>query len=460
MTTPQDYAATHAAAFVDQLKEFLRIPSISTLSEHKGDVRLAAKWVHNHCLEIGMQRAKIFETEGHPIVYAEWLGAGEAAPTVLVYGHYDVQPVDDPRNEWLSPPFDPTERDGKLYGRGATDDKGQTFIHLKTFETFMQANGNFPVNVKFLIEGEEEMGSPNLEAFILDHLDLLACNVAVISDTHVHGEDKPTIIYGLRGMVYMEVEFIGPRSDLHSGAYGGAVHNPAQILVEVLAKLHDDEGVVTVPGFYEQVRALSEEERAAIAETPFTEERLKDETGVSQQWGDPNFTIQERLGARPTLEINGVVGGWTGEGAKTVIPSRALAKVSCRLVPDQDPTEIFNLIRAYIAELTPPTAQSEVRLLHKGGPAAIVPIDSPAMQVTVEAYTAVFRNKPVFMREGGSIPVVSVLQKELNIPMLLMGFGLPDDNLHAPNEKFTLAMFHKGIQTMQHFYAHLANGLA
>lgn len=458
MTTPYDYAQTHQQNFIEALKTLLRIPSISTEREHKNDMYRAAEWLRDHCLKVGLTRAEIFETAGHPIVYGEWLGAGDA-PTVLIYGHYDVQPADDPHQEWKSDPFEPVERNGNLYARGATDDKGQTFIHLKAFESFMQTHGTFPLNFKMMIEGEEEDGSKNLDPFVKAHLDLLKADVVIISDSGILTEDQPSIVYGLRGNVYMEIEVFGPERDLHSGSYGGAVHNPAQALTEIVAQLHDQDGHVTVPGFYDEVRPLTPADREAMAEVPFPEDRLKHETGVRKAWGDPNYTIRERIGARPTLEICGIVGGWTGEGSKTVIPARALAKVSCRLVPDQDPDRVYELLKAYVTRLTPDTISSQVRMLHVGKRAAVIPINAKPFQVAASAYEHVFGKKPVFLREGGSIPVVSTYQDMLNVPVILMGFGLPDDNLHAPNEKITLSMFHRGVQTMIHFYEHLPNSL-
>lgn len=458
MTTAYQYAEAHAADFVNELKELLRIPSISTLTTHAGEIRRAAEWLRDHCEKIGFKRAEVMETGGHPLVYAEWLEAPNA-PTVLVYGHYDVQPVDDLHKEWKTDPFDPTEVDGNLYARGAADDKGQAFIHLKAFDAIMRATGTFPVNIKIFFEGEEEYGSRNLEKFIENNLPLLKADLAVISDTDVLSVDQPSIVYGLRGLVYTELEVFGPVKDLHSGSYGGVVHNPALALAQIIAKLHDEHGNVTVPGFYDDVRPLSEEERKALAEVGMSEAKLKEETGVSQQWGVQDFTITERIGARPTLEINGVVGGWTGEGAKTVIPARALAKISCRLVPNQDPDKIFHQLKAHIATLTPPTVRTELRSITPeklGSPASIVPIESEPMKIAIAAYQHAFGTKPVFMRSGGSIPVAGTFREKMNIPVLLMGFGLPDDNVHAPNEKFNLTMFHRGIQTMTYFYENLA----
>lgn len=449
---PYEYQEAHREAFLDELKEWLRIPSISTLSAHKDDVRRAAEWLRDHFLQIGMTRAEVFPTTGHPIVYAEWLGA-PGAPTVLVYGHYDVQPADDAGKQWLSDPFEPVIRDGKLYARGATDDKGQTFTQVKAVHSLL-ATGTMPVNIKFVVEGEEESGSPSMYPFVEQHADLLAADVTVVSDTQILALDRPSITTGLRGIVYMEIEVRGPRQALHSGVYGGIVHNPAQALAEILAALHDRDGRVAVPGFYDDVLELSPAERAALAQVPFTLERLQRDTGVSVPWGEPGYELHERLGIRPTLEINGLVSGWTGEGGKTILPDTALAKVSCRLVPRQDPHTIYRLVADRVAALTPPTVRSETRLLHAGN-WVVVDVDSPYMQAAARAYEFGFGARPVYVRDGGSIPVIGALQKVLRTPVVLMGFGLPDDNLHAPNEKYSLESFYRGMRTAAHFYQEL-----
>lgn len=446
---PYDYADAHRETFLAELETLLRIPSVSTLSEHKGDVHRAAEWFQQHLLQIGMSRAELFETPGHPLVYAEWLGA-PGVPTVLVYGHYDVQPVDDPEHQWKSDPFEPVVRNGALYARGATDDKGQTLTQIKAVQSLL-ANGGLPVNIKFLIEGEEESGSINLYDFIDAHHDLLRCDVAVISDTHILSKDQPSIVTGLRGMTYLEIEVRGPSHDLHSGSYGGVVHNPVQALAEILAAMHDEAGRITIPGFYDRVQVLSAEQRAELAKNPVTLERLQAETGVAEAWGEQGYDLHERIGIRPTLEINGIVGGWTGEGAKTVLPARAMAKVSCRLVPNQDAVEIEKLIMQFVAAHTPPTVTSEVRVLHRGD-WGVVDTDSPYIRAAAGAYAFGFGKAPVFVREGGSIPVVASFQRAFDIPVILMGFGLPDDNLHGPNEKFDLDCFYRGIRTAIKFY--------
>ncbi len=450
---PHDYAKQHHEVFVQELAELLRIPSISTLPERAADMERAARWLAEHMKALGLE-AQVHPTGGHPVVFGQWLAAGDAAPTVLVYGHYDVQPP-DPLSEWESPPFEPAVRDGNLYARGASDDKGQFFAHLKAAQSVLQVAGKLPVNLKFILEGEEEKGSPSLQPFLEAHKDLLTADVVVISDTQSRSLEQPTLVYALRGMAYMEVEVRGPRRDLHSGTYGGVVHNPAQVLCEIVAQLHDADGRVAVPGFYDAVRPLDEEERQELARLPYTEDDLRRETGVPAAWGETGYTLTERRGARPTLEVNGLVSGWTGEGAKTVLPARALAKVSCRLVADQDPQTIYTLVRDFVARITPPTVTSEVRLLHTGNP-AYTDRHTPAMQAAIAAYEEGWGARPVFAREGGTIPVVSHFQRLLGAPVVLMGFGLPDDAPHAPNEKLTLECFWRGIATAISFYQKVA----
>lgn len=440
-----DYAETHRTEFLAELKDFLRIPSISTLPEHAADMRRTAEWLAAQLRGLGMEHVEIFPTKGHPVVYASWNGA-PGAPTVLIYGHYDVQPV-DPLNEWHSAPFEPTERDGNLYARGASDDKGQIFVHIKVVQALMQAHGGkLPLNVKFLIEGEEEVASLNLDEFILGHQELLRADVTVISDGAILAMDRPAITYALRGMTYMELEVRGPGHDLHSGSYGGTVHNPAQALSEIITAMHNPDGSIAVPGFYDKVRPLSAEEREALAKIPWTAEEWHSETGAPRSWGETAYTLRERIGARPTLEVNGLLSGFTGVGAKTVLPAKAMAKISCRLVSDQDPYEIEELVRKFVESLTPPDITTEVRGLNYAYP-SIVPIDSPAMNVAIAAYERGFGAKPIFMREGGTLPIVATLQKLYGMPVLLAGFGLPDDGAHAPNEKFKVECFYRGIDT-------------
>lgn len=447
---PLEYARTHRNRFLDELITFLRIPSISTLPEHAEHVAQAAHWLADHLRGLGLPEVEVVPTDGHPVVYAQWLGAGAEAPTVLIYGHYDVQPV-DPLDEWHTPPFEPTLRDDNLYARGASDDKGQLFIHLKAIEAYLREEGRLPVNVKLLLEGEEECGSPNLAPVIEEHAERLQADVALISDTHILGPDQPSIVYSLRGLSYIEITVQGPAHDLHSGMYGGAVDNPLHVLARLIASLHDDAGRVTVPGFYDDVLPLTEEERAELARIPYGEEELLADTGVPRAWGEPEYTVVERIGARPTLDVNGLWGGFTGEGAKTVIPARAHAKISMRLVPNQDPDRVAQAALAYLQRAAPPTVTVTGRIFH-GTPPALVPQDHPAMRAAAAAYERVWGRRPIFTREGGSIPVVALFAERLRLPTVLMGFGLRDDNLHAPNEKFYLPNFYRGIETAVHFF--------
>ena len=449
------FAETHQLETLDRLFELLRIPSISTTPEHRADLQRAADWLVTRMREIGLSRAEVIPTAGSPVVYGEWLGAGPDALTVLIYGHYDVQPT-DPDEEWTSPPFEPTVRDGMLYARGASDNKGQHYAHLAATEAFFQAGDAPPVNLKFVLEGEEEVGSPNLGSFIETYAEMLACDAALISDTGMVEANTPTIIYGVRGMAYMEVDIRGPDHDLHSGAYGGVVHNPLQVATEILAALHDDQGRVAIPGFYDRVRPLTADDRAEFERIPFDVEAFRQETGAPALWsGEAGYTPLERLGARPTLEIHGIRGGFVGEGQKTVIPARISAKVSMRLVPDQDPLEIAQLFERRVRELAPPTVQIEVRTLSYAD-AAVIERDAPAMQCAVRAYGQGFDAEPVFVRSGGTLPVVAMLNKILKAPVIMMGFGLPNDNAHAPNEKFSLDYFYRGINTSILFMQALA----
>ncbi|MBN1874776.1 MAG: dipeptidase [Anaerolineae bacterium] len=447
------YVYTHRQRFLDELSDFLRIPSISTQAAHKQDVRAAADWLRTHLSAAGFPYVEVMETPGHPIVYARWMAAGPDKPTVLIYGHYDVQPP-DPLDEWRTPPFTPTLVGDDLFARGASDDKGQAFIHVKAAEAFKMTRGALPVNVKCIFEGEEEIGSPNLNPFIEAHQDLLAADIGLISDTHILGKDLPAIIYALRGLAYIEVTVIGPDHDVHSGLYGGAVNNPLNVLCRMIAQLQDAQGHVTIPGFYDSVRDLSPAERAELAKVPFDRAAWLKEAGVRSDWGEPAYTILERTTARPALDVNGIWGGYIEPGAKTVLPGRASAKISMRLVPDQEPQAITRLVEAYLQKIAPPTVQVEVKDLH-GGEGAIVRRDSPAMQAAFRAYAATFGRDPIFIREGGSIPVVATFQKVLGIETILMGFGLPDDQLHAPNEKFHIPNFYKGIETVIRFMSGL-----
>ena len=429
---------------LDELSDWLRIPSISTLLQHKADVERAAGWLAQKMTAIGLQNVEIIEAGGHPIVYGDWLHAGNDAPTILIYGHYDVQPV-DPLELWTSPPFEPSVRGEDLFARGASDDKGQLFAHVAAVEALLETFGALPVNVKFLVEGEEEVGSRSLTAYLPAETEKLAADVCLISDTHILAPDQPLIIYGLRGVWAGEITVRGPSQDLHSGIFGGAVHNPNQALCELLARLHDGAGRVTVPGFYDDVLALTETERNALAQVPYDEEKLMQESGVPAAWGEDGFTVTERIGTRPTLEINGMWGGFIGDGFKTVIPAEAHAKVSCRLVPDQQSSAVGPMIEQFLRQIAPQTVEVEVSTLQHA-PATVVPLDVPEMQAAARAYARVFGAEPVFSREGGSIPIATVVQEALGIPILFMGFGLPDDNLHAPNEKLHLPNFYRGIR--------------
>lgn len=454
MSNAHEYARTNAERFRQQLHDLLRIPSVSTLPECAADVRRAAEWLADDMRRVGFETVEVAETAGHPIVYGEWMGAGANAPTVLIYGHYDVQPA-EMVDGWSTPPFEPVEKDGKIYARGSTDDKGQVFAHIKAFESLMATNGTLPVNVKMLIEGEEEISSVNLGEFLTANKDRLKADVCVISDSAILSIDQPAIVYALRGLVYMELEVFAASQDLHSGAFGGSVHNPAQALAEIIAQLHNPDGSISVPGFYDDVLHLDVEERAELKKTDWSESDWKKSTGAPMAWGEQAFTIRERVTARPTLEINGLVSGFYGEGAKTVLPAKALAKMSCRLVANQNPHKIYELIRDYVAKITPPTIRSEVRLLHTGE-AAYVDRNIPAMKVAINAYAKGWGKPPVFMREGGSIPIVSNFQRELNVPVLLMGFGLNSDGAHGPNEHFSIEMYHKGIDTAIYFLEEVA----
>jgi acetylornithine deacetylase/succinyl-diaminopimelate desuccinylase-like protein len=447
------YANAHRAAFLTELKEFLALPSISALPEHKPDMHRTAQWLADRFTALGLHNAKVNPTAGHPIVTADWLEAGPDKPTVLIYGHYDVQPV-DPLELWHSDPFKAEVRDDYVYARGASDDKGQTFIYAKVIESFMQTAGQLPVNVKLLIEGEEEIGGPNLDAFIEEHREQLTADVAVISDTHMLRPDQPCLIYALRGLCYIQVEVTGPSRDLHSGQYGGAIYNPIQALTEMLASLKDRDGHITVPGFYDKVLPLSETERKILGQTPFSEEEFMQEAGVSAVWGEKGYTTKEQITARPTLEFNGIWGGFSGEGPKTVLPAKAGAKISCRLVANQDHLEIADLLQEHLKQIAPPYVTVETRRLH-GGHGALINLESTYMRTAHQVLQQVFGNAPVYEREGGSIPVVATLQKVLGIDSIMLGFGLPDDNLHSPDERLYLPNFYNGIEAVIRYFAEI-----
>lgn len=441
----RQYARAHAERFLGELFEFLRIPSLSGDPAHAADVRRAAEWLAAHMRGLGFDGVAVMETAGHPVVYGEWLGAGPDRPTVLVYGHYDVVPA-AMEDGWDTPPFEPVIKDGRIYARGATDDKGQLFIHVKALESFLKSEGAAPVNIKFLIEGEEEVSSPNLKPFIEAHLDLLKADVCLISDSSMPSMDKPAITHSLRGMTYIEVEVHGPKEDLHSGFFGGAVHNPALALVEILGGLYNPDHTIAVPGFYDDVVPLTAEERAMIARTELSEAQLKQSTGVPAVWGDASYTLRERVSARPTLDINGLWSGWSGPGPKTIIPAKAGARLSARLVANQNPHKIYELLKARIEALAPPTVRVEVRLLTTGEP-ALIPFDVPAMQAAARAYERGWGATPTFVRGGGSIPIVADIARLMQIPVVMMGYGLDDDGLHAPNESYSVEMFQRGIET-------------
>lgn len=453
MTTAYDYAHENFDKFMANLKEWLMIPSVSTDPAFKNNVRQAAEWLAADMHRMGLSNVEVMPTDGYPVVYGEYMGAGEAAPTILIYGHYDVQPavIED---GWDSDPFKPVERDGLLYARGATDDKGQTMIQMKALES-MLATGGCPVNLKYLIEGEEEIGSPNLAAFVEANKDKLAADLCLISDTAIVSVEQPALVYSLRGLVELEVVVTGPKMDLHSGGYGGIIHNPAQVIAEIVAQLHDAEGRVTVPGFYDDVLQLSDEEREQLAKVDFTDDEWQSIMGDLPEWGETAYSKIERVGARPTLEINGIGGGYVGEGLKTVLPARANAKISCRLVANQDPEKIMVQVRDYILSLAPKTAHVEVVEGHHGYP-AFTPLDHPAMQAAARAYAQNWDNEVLYKRGGGSIPIVSDFQNLLDVPVVLLGFGLPDCQAHGPNESFNLEMYRKGIRTVIAFMHEIA----
>jgi acetylornithine deacetylase/succinyl-diaminopimelate desuccinylase-like protein len=434
---------------LDELKDFLRIPSVSTLPEHKQDVDRAAQFVADGLKQAGLENVEIIPTAKHPLVYADWLHA-PGKPTVLCYGHYDVQPP-DPLDLWHTPPFEPTERDGNLYARGSSDDKGQMWMHVKAVEALRAVNGTLPLNLKFLIEGEEEIGGVSVAKYVEENREKLKADVALVSDTALYAEGIPTLCIGLRGLVYTEIEASGPVRDLHSGLYGGAAPNAVFGLVELLAKLKDANGHIKIPGIYDDVQPPAPAEKQSWESLPFSEkELLEKEVGSTQLTGEPGFSVLERVWARPTLEVHGIAGGFTGAGAKTVIPAKATAKVSIRLVPNQDPERVIAAYREFVKQNTPAGIQTEVRVL-SGGPAGMVNPDHPAIQVAAKAFTDILNRPTVFIRSGGSIPIVGDFARHLHIPTILMGFGLPDDGLHSPNEKYKIDNYYIGIMTIAHF---------
>lgn len=448
----KDFQAKNKDRFLEELLELLRIPSVSARSEHKPDMIACAKKVQERLLQAGADKAQLFETPGHPIVYGEKI-TDPSKPTVLVYGHYDVQPP-DPLNLWHSGPFEPVIKDGKIFARGACDDKGQFYMHVKALETMVQTN-TLPTNIKFLIEGEEEVGSNNLGTFVKANKDLLKAHVILISDTAMLSLETPSIDVGVRGLTYIEVEVTGPNRDLHSGVYGGAVANPITILAQMIASLHNDKNEITIPGFYDDVLMATPEERKEMAKAPYDEAAYKTDLGVSELWGEEGYTTNERTGIRPTLEVNGIWGGYTGEGAKTVLPSKAFAKISCRLVPNQTSAKMTKMLIDHIEKIAPPyvtVTASE----HHGGDPYLTPVDSLEYQAASKAIEATFGKPPIPVRGGGSIPITALFESELGLKTVFLGFGLDSDNLHSPNEKFDLANFYKGIETIPYFHKFFA----
>jgi acetylornithine deacetylase/succinyl-diaminopimelate desuccinylase-like protein len=448
-----DFINVNRDRYLEELKALLAIPSISALPQHAADVKRCADWCADQMRRIGLQNVRLIDTPGNPVVYGDWLGA-DGAPTILFYGHYDVQPV-DPLELWESPPFEATIRDGEIYARGSADDKGQVFMHFKAIEAHLKQNGRLPVNMKIILEGEEEVGSANLDDFIRAHKSELGANVVVISDSPMFDRGIPSICYGLRGLVYFQIDLRGSKTDLHSGSFGGAVANPAMVLAQVLAPMKDRGGRVKIPGFYDDVVPLTEEERKAWASLPFNEKKFKKDFGIPKLFGESGYTTLERIWARPTFEINGLLSGFTGEGAKTVLPAVSMAKVSMRLVPNQHPDKIAKLFEDYVTKITPKTVALNITRMHGGKP-WMTSYDNPFVQAAGRAIEKGFGKTPVFTREGGSIPVVSTFQEELGLPSVLFGVGLPDENAHAPNEKLDVSNFHNGIIASAILYQEIA----
>lgn len=449
MSKSQAYIDSNKDKFLDELFELLRIPSVSTDTTKKSAIEDAANFLIGQLSSLDLERVELYQTPGNPIVYAEHCPYDDK-PTVLVYGHYDVQPS-DPDELWNTPPFEPTIRDGKIYARGASDDKGQSFTHVKAIESFVKSGTPIPVNVKFILEGEEEIGSPNLVPFIEENREMLACDMVLISDTSMFGEDQPSITYGLRGLAYMEVEVIGPNRDLHSGVYGGVVENPINVLCEIIGKLKDDDGIIQIPGFYDKVIPLTEEERKAAAALPFDEDAYKKALEIEEVHGEVGYTTLERSSARPTLDVNGIVGGYIGEGAKTVLPSKVKAKVSMRLVPDQHPKEIAELFKKRVQELAPHTVRVNVTE-HHGGFASVTDLNFYGLKAGAKAFEEIYGKEVLFSREGGSIPIVADFKRVLGVESILMGFGITSDAIHSPNERFSVKDFYRGIKTSARFF--------
>jgi acetylornithine deacetylase/succinyl-diaminopimelate desuccinylase-like protein len=448
------FAKENQQRFLGELKDLLRIPSVSTAPEHKEDVRRAAEFVANDLRRMGMENVEIIQTKGHPLIYADWLHAA-GKPTVLCYAHYDVQPA-EPLNEWISPPFDPTERNDNIYARGAVDDKGQLWMELKAVEALMKGHGGkLPINVKFIIEGEEEVGGESIAAYVRKEKARLKADFALVCDTELFAPNLPTLCIGLRGLVYTEIEAQGAKTDLHSGMYGGAAPNPLFALIEIISKLKDARGKVLIPGFYNKVKAPTKAELKAWKKLPFKEDHYrKTEVGSKVLTGEPGYSVLYRTWARPTLEVHGMPGGFVAAGAKTVIPARASAKLSMRLVPNQDPDDILKRYTKYVKKLTPKGIDLNIKVYSKG-PACVVSTDNRFIQAATEAMHDVFKKETVFIRSGGSIPIVTDFQDVMKLPSVMMGFGLPDDNLHAPNEKFHIPNFYRGIESIIRFFEKL-----
>ena len=446
-----DFARENQQRFLSELKDLLRIPSVSTLPEHKNDVRRAADFVANEMKRIGLEHVEIIPTAGHPLVYGDWLHTA-GKPTVLCYAHYDVQPP-DPLDEWKTPPFEPTERDQNIYARGAVDDKGQMWMHIKALESlFKTGNGKLPLNVRIIIEGEEEVGGEGIAKFVREHSDRLKADFALVSDTEMFAPDLPTLCVGLRGMVYTELEAVGAMTDLHSGMYGGAAPNPFEALARIISRLKDENGKVLIPGFYDRVEKPDAAELKAWKSLPFDEEEYrKKEVGSKQLTGEAGYTVLERTWARPTLEVHGMPGGFIGAGGKTVIPAKAAAKVSMRLVPDQRPDEIFKLYSEFVKSIVPKGIDLKIKQFSMADP-IVIKTNNKYVQASTVAMKEVFGKDTVYIRSGGSIPIVADFEKFLKIPSVMMGFGLPDDNLHAPNEKFHIPNFYRGIESIIRFF--------
>jgi acetylornithine deacetylase/succinyl-diaminopimelate desuccinylase-like protein len=449
-----DFINVNRERYLDELKTLLAIPSVSALPEHANDVKRCATWCADEMRRIGLQNVRVVDTPGYPVVYGDWLGAA-GAPTILFYGHYDVQPV-DPLNLWESPPFEATIRDGEIYARGAADDKGQVFMHFKAVEAHLKQTGRLPVNIKFMLEGEEEVGSAHLDDFIRAHKEELRADVVVISDSGMFARGVPSICYGLRGLVYFQIDLRGSATDLHSGSFGGALANPAFVLAQMLAQMKDRSGRIRIPGFYDDVEPLREEERQAWKSLPFNEKKYRKDFGIPKLHGETGYSTLERTWVRPTLEINGLLSGFTGEGAKTVLPAVAMAKISMRLVPNQRPDKIADLFETYVKDIAPKTVELKVTRM-QGGKPWMTSYDNPFVQAAGRAIEKGFGQKPIFTREGGSIPVVSTFQEELGLPSVLFGVGLPDENAHAPNEKLDLGNFHNGVIASAHLYEEIAS---